>query len=154
MMEKPMAIAKIGGDVAVNVIGENSYFTGKFVINGSLRIDGRFEGRSLQAEQLYIGPHGKIRTNIDAASVIVEGLVIGNINASSRVMLMPTARILGDIKTPELIIQNGVILEGRCTIANDQKSNAREQIETEYDKNKIIPDEFLEGPKRGGSKRG
>jgi cytoskeletal protein CcmA (bactofilin family) len=148
-----MAIAKIGGDVTANVIGENSYFTGKFVINGSLRIDGRFEGKSLQAEQIYIGTHGKIRTNIDAASVIVEGLVIGNINASGRVMLMPTARILGDIKTPELIIQNGVVLEGRCTIANDQKTNARDLIETEYDKNKLIPEEFLEGARKGGIRR-
>ena len=66
-----MAIAKIGGEVSSNVIGENSYFSGKFVINGSLRIDGRFEGKSLTAEQLYVGPHGKIRTNIDASSVIV-----------------------------------------------------------------------------------
>ena len=57
---------------------------------------------------------------------------------------MPTARILGDIKTPELIIQNGVILEGRCTISNDLKSSARDSIEIEFEKNKIIPEEFLE----------
>ncbi len=138
-----MAIAKGSGDIANNVIGENSYFTGTFLINGSLRIDGRFEGKYLQAEQLYIGSTGKIRTNINAVSVIVEGLVIGNINASSRVLLMPTAKILGDIKTPELIIQNGVILEGRCTIANDLRSSAKDLIGAEYEKNKIIPEEFL-----------
>jgi cytoskeletal protein CcmA (bactofilin family) len=138
-----MALTKIGGDVASNLIGENSYFTGRFLINGSLKIDGRFEGKYLQADQLYIGTTGKIKTNINAVSVIVEGLVIGNINASSRVLLMPTAKIYGDIKTPELIIQNGVILEGRCTIANDLKSSAKDLIELEYEKNKIIPEEFL-----------
>jgi cytoskeletal protein CcmA (bactofilin family) len=139
-----MAIAKSGGDVSTNVIGENSYFTGNFHINGSLRIDGRFEGKFLQAEQLYIGSQGKIKTNINAVSVIVEGLVIGNINASNRVLLMPSAKILGDIKTPELIIQKGVILEGRCAISNDLKSSAKNLIDTEYQKNKIIPEEFLE----------
>lgn len=144
-----MALAKSGGDVANNVIGENSYFTGTFLINGSLRIDGRFEGKYLQAEQLYIGPGGRIKTNINAASIIIEGMVIGNITASSRVLLMPTARILGDIKTPELIIQNGVILEGRCTISNDLKSSARELIDVEYEKNKIIPEEFLATAKGG-----
>jgi cytoskeletal protein CcmA (bactofilin family) len=138
-----MALAKIGGDVASNLIGENSYFSGRFLINGSLRIDGRFEGKYLQADQLYIGPMGKIKTNINAVSVIVEGLVIGNINASNRILLMPTAKIYGDIKTPELIIQNGVILEGRCTISNDLKSSAKELIEANYDKNKFIPEEFL-----------
>ena len=139
-----MALTKSGGDVSNNFIGERSYFTGTFNINGSLRIDGRFEGKYLQAEQLYIGPGGKIRTNINAVSVIIEGLVIGNINASNRVLLMPTARILGDIKTPELIIQNGVILEGRCTISNDLKSSAKNLIESEYEKNKLIPEDFFE----------
>ncbi len=137
-----MAIPKTGGDVASNVIGENSFFTGSFVINGSLRIDGRFEGKYLQAEQLYVGRGGKIKTNINAISVIVEGLIIGNINASNRILLMPTARVYGDIKTPELIIQNGVILEGRCTIANDLKTSAKELLEAEYNKNRFVPDEF------------
>lgn len=139
-----MALAKVGGDITSNLIGENSYFSGRFLINGSLRIDGRFEGKYLQADQLYIGPTGKIKTNINAVSVIIEGLVIGNINASNRVLLMPTAKIYGDIKTPELIIQNGVILEGRCTISNDLKSSAKDLIESDYEKNKIIPEEFLE----------
>jgi len=138
-----MALAKSGGDVANNVIGEDSYFSGKFLINGSLRIDGRFDGKYLQADQLYIGPNGKVKTNINAVSVIIEGLVIGNINATNRVLLMPTAKIFGDIKTPELIIQNGVILEGRCTIANDLKISAKDLIESEYEKNKLIPEEFL-----------
>jgi len=134
---------KTVGDSAANVIGEDSYFTGTFIINGSLRVDGRFEGKYLQAEQLYIGRSGKIKTDINAVSVIVEGLIIGNINASSRILLMPTAKVYGDIKTPELIIQNGVILEGRCTIANDLRTSAKESIEAEYEKNKLIPEEFL-----------
>ena len=143
-----MAITKVGGDVANNVIGENSFFSGTFIINGSLRVDGRFEGKYLQAEQLYVGRGGKIKTNINAVSLIVEGLIIGNINASSRVLLMPTAKIYGDIKTPELIIQNGVILEGRCTIANDLKTSAKELLESEYDRNRLNIDEAFGSDKR------
>ena len=120
-----------------SVIGQSSYFTGRFYINGSLRIDGKFEGQSLQAEQLYIGPTGKVKTNIAATAVIAEGTVIGNIVAKSRVMLLPTAKILGDIKTPELIIQNGVILEGKCHIAHDVKTSAKNFIEVEYDKDSL-----------------
>lgn len=146
-----IAMTKAAGEAASNVIGENSFFTGSFIINGSLRIDGRFEGKVLQADQLYVGHSGKIKTNINALSIIVEGLVIGNINASSRVLLMPTAKVYGDIKTPELIIQNGVILEGRCTIANDLRTSARELIEAEYEKNKLIPEDFLS--QSGGKKK-
>ena len=139
-----MALTKSGGELSNNIIGENSFFQGNFHINGSLRIDGRFEGKYLQAEQLYIGPDGKIITNVNAVSVVVEGLIIGNINASNRVLLMPTAKILGDIKTPELIIQNGVILEGRCTISNDLKSSAKTLIENECEKTKLIPEDFFD----------
>lgn len=142
-----MALAKSGSDVSHNLIGENSYFTGKFHINGSLRIDGRFEGKYLKADQLYIGQSGKMKTDIEAVSVIVEGMIVGNITATSRVLLMPTARILGDIKTPELIIQNGVILEGRCTISNDLKSSAKQLIESDYGKGLNIPDEFKDQKK-------
>jgi len=138
-----MAIPKMTGDSANNVIGVNSFFSGTFIVNGSLRIDGRFEGKFLQAELLYIGSTGKIRTNINTVSLVVEGLIIGNINASGRILLMPTAKVYGDIKTPELIIQNGVILEGKCTIANDLKTSAKDLIEIEYDKNRVGIEEIF-----------
>ena len=147
-----MAIVKSTGDLSTNVIGEKSYFTGSFNINGSLRIDGRFEGKSLKADQLYIGADGKVKTNIDAVSVIVEGLIMGNINATSRVLLMPTAKVYGDIRTPELIIQNGVLLEGRCSIANDLRTSAGDVIKAEYEKNKIIPEDIFKSSDRKGKR--
>ncbi|EMG23691.1 polymer-forming cytoskeletal domain protein [Leptospira interrogans serovar Copenhageni str. LT2050] len=56
-----MALVKNSSEVTNSTIGENSYFSGKFFINGSLKIDGKFEGKSLQAEQLYIGVTGKVK---------------------------------------------------------------------------------------------
>ncbi|MCB1326914.1 MAG: polymer-forming cytoskeletal protein [Spirochaetales bacterium] len=132
-----MALVKTASEVTNSTIGENSYFSGRFFINGSLKIDGKFEGKSLQADQLYIGVTGRVKTNVTASSVIVEGIIVGNIVARNRVMLLPTARILGDISTPELIIQNGVILEGRCMISNDLKHSARQYIEGEYGRDNL-----------------
>ncbi len=126
-----MAIGK-KSSTTTNIIGEDSYFNGRFFINGSLRIDGKFEGRTLQADQLHVGASGKIKTDITVSSIVVEGIVIGNIVARKRIMLLPTARILGNLKTPELIIQNGVILEGACMISHDLKSSARQFIENGY----------------------
>jgi len=113
-------------------IGEESFFEGKFAIRGSLRIDGRFEGQSLLVDQLQIGPKGRVKTNIIATSVVVEGVIIGTIAASRRILLLSTARVLGDIKTPELIIQDGVILEGRCSISHVQLDNTTEYIHGLY----------------------
>jgi cytoskeletal protein CcmA (bactofilin family) len=120
-------------DVEANsTIGEESFFEGRFAIRGNLRIDGRFEGRSLHVDQLQIGPKGRVKTNILATSVVVEGIIIGNISASRRILLLSTARVLGEIKTPELIIQDGVILEGRCTIGHKQIENAPAYIQSLY----------------------
>jgi cytoskeletal protein CcmA (bactofilin family) len=120
-------------DIEANsTIGEESLFEGRFAIRGSLRIDGRFEGQALLVDQLQIGPKGRVKTNIVATSVVVEGLIIGNITSSRRILLLSTARVLGNIKTPELIIQDGVILEGRCTISHVQRENTPEYIQGLY----------------------
>ncbi len=117
-----------------STIGENSFFEGRFAVKGSLKIDGKFEGEALLVDQLQIGPKAKVKTNIYATSVVVEGIIIGNINATKRILLLSTARVLGDLKTPELIIQDGVILEGRCTISHIQVENTKEYIESLYTK--------------------
>ena len=119
---------------ANSTIGAESVFEGRFAIRGSMRIDGRFEGKALQVDQLQIGPKARVKTNIVATSVVVEGIVVGNISASRRILLLSTARVLGDVKTPELIIQDGVVLEGRCTISHVQIENTQEYIESLYTK--------------------
>jgi cytoskeletal protein CcmA (bactofilin family) len=122
-------------DIEANsTIGAESFFEGRFAIRGSMRIDGRFEGQALQVDQLQIGPRARVKTNIVATSVVVEGIVVGNISASRRILLLSTARVLGDMKTPELIIQDGVVLEGRCTISHVQIENTQEYIESLYSK--------------------
>ncbi len=141
-----MALVKNQIEVTNSSIGENSFFSGKFFINGSLKIDGKFEGKSLQAEHLYIGVTGRVKTNITASSVIVEGTVVGNVTAKNRVMLLPTSKILGDIRTPELIIQNGVILEGRCMISNDLQESAKDIIEAEYSKDGVTSEKLFGKP--------
>jgi len=122
-------------DIEANTtIGENSAFEGRFVVQGNLRIDGTFEGKSLVVDQLQIGEKAKVKTTITATSVVVEGLVIGNVTANRRILLLSTARVLGDLKTPELIIQDGVILEGRCTISHVRIEDTRAYIESLYER--------------------
>ena len=122
-------------DIEANsMIGEESFFEGRFVVKGNMRIDGMFQGKALQVDQLQIGAKAKVKTNINATSVVVEGLVIGNIAATRRILLLSTARVLGDLKTPELIIQDGVILEGRCTISHVRIDDTRAYIESLYER--------------------
>jgi cytoskeletal protein CcmA (bactofilin family) len=88
----------------------------------------------LLVDQLEVGSKARVKTNISATSVVVEGIVIGNIAASKRILLLATARVLGDLKTPELIIQDGVILEGRCTISHVRLDDTQGYIQSLYDR--------------------
>ena len=115
-----------------SLIGENSFFSGNVHIKVQLRVEGKYEGSMLYIEHLTVGKNGKVKSNVFADIIIVEGLIVGNIEAKTRVMLMPTAAIYGDIKTPELIIQNGVILEGKCIISPNLSKNVKEIIEKRY----------------------
>ena len=118
---------------ANTTIGEDSAFEGRCAIKGNLRVDGRFVGPVLEVEQLHVGPAGKIKTDVTAKVVVVEGVVLGNITAESRVMLRSTARVLGNLTTPELIIHDGVILDGECSVGRMHGDSARRFIRALYE---------------------
>ena len=113
-------------------IGEESSFEGRFAIRGSLRIDGRFEGQALLVDQLQIGPKGRVKTNIIATSVVVEGLIIG----TAAYMGLPIAALAQQMKTgvqsmglltiPLFIIAGEIMSEGGISRRLDQAQRQAE----------------------------
>ncbi len=99
-----------------SIIGEGSEFRGEFKIKDLLRIDGYLKGLIITDGKVLIGKTGKVETDIRASIVVVGGEIIGNIFATKRVVLLSTANVKGDIITPSLILEEGCIFEGRCTI--------------------------------------
>ena len=116
-------------DLLNSTIGEGSVFEGKFYISGSLKIDGKFEGEIKTDDELVVGETGKVRTNIEARSVVVAGTVIGNITAREEVRLLDTAKVLGDIYAPNVNIQKGVVLKGNVCVTGLQKRDVSKFIE-------------------------
>lgn len=114
------------------VIGEGSIFNGRFYVNGSILIEGKFQGDIRTDDQLTVGPTGKVKTDIVAKRVTVAGTLIGNITASEEVSLLHTGKILGNISTPKLIVEPGVITEGKVTITSGQTEEARKLIEESF----------------------
>lgn len=125
------------GESNNSAIGEGSTFEGKFYISGSLRIDGKFEGEIKTEEEVVVGKTGRVKTNINAKSVVVAGIVIGNIYAKNEITLLETGRISGDIVTPVITIQNGAISQGHITITGDQKVDIKKLIDESYDNKQV-----------------
>jgi cytoskeletal protein CcmA (bactofilin family) len=115
-----------------STIGEGSVFEGKFYISGSLRIDGKFEGEIKTDEELVVGETGKVKTDIVAKSVVVAGTVIGNISSRSEVRLLETGKILGDINTPTLLLQKGVVMSGNVNITGGHKKDTKKVVEESF----------------------
>src|SRR5512136_2500495 len=93
------------------VIGENSVFDGRFYVSGSILIEGKFQGDIKTEDQVTVGPTGKVKTDIAAKRVTIAGTLIGNITATEEVNLLQSGKVLGNITTPKLNVEPGVISE-------------------------------------------
>jgi len=114
------------------VIGEGSIFDGRFYVNGSILIEGKFQGDIKTDDQLVVGPTGKVKTDIVARRVTIAGTLIGNIVASEEVNLLHTGKVLGNISTPRLTVEPGVITEGKVTITSGQTEDTKKLIEEAF----------------------
>jgi cytoskeletal protein CcmA (bactofilin family) len=129
-----------------SVIGEGSIFKGKFYINGSLQIDGRFEGEVKTRDHLIVGEMGKVKTDITAKNVTVGGTVIGNIEAEEEVSLLSTGRVLGNIRAPKVNVEEGVVVQGEISISAGQKKSVKNIIEEAYKAGPKIEDMLRSQP--------
>jgi len=117
----------VKNETANCIIGEGSVFEGRFYVNGSILIEGKFAGDIKTEDQLTVGPTGKVMTDIEAKKVTIAGTLIGNIIASEEVSLIQSGKVLGNITTPKLDVEKGVITRGRVTITAG-KTDSLEKI--------------------------
>src|SRR3954467_4933543 len=94
------------------LLGRGSEFEGKLTFEGTVRIDGKLSGEIFSEDVLVIGEGAQVNAEIDVGVIIVEGNVTGNIRAKRAVELHAPARVKGNIETPSLYIDKGVIFEG------------------------------------------
>ncbi len=95
------------------LLGRGAAFEGKLTFEGTVRIDGRFRGEVFSDDVLVIGEGAVVEAEIDIGEVIIQGTVIGNIKAKRSIEIQAPGRVKGDIHTPMLQIDKGVIFEGR-----------------------------------------
>jgi cytoskeletal protein CcmA (bactofilin family) len=115
--------AYMAGNDLNALLGRGSEFEGKLAFEGKVRIDGTFTGEISTNDTLHIGEGAKVSAEISCGTVVVEGEVNGNIKATSAVELHRPAKVRGDITTPSLMVEKGVIFEGRSKMESLEASN-------------------------------
>jgi cytoskeletal protein CcmA (bactofilin family) len=106
------ARASAAGEITT-LLGRGAVFEGKLTFEGTVRIDGRFKGEVFSDDVLVIGDGALVEAQIEVGEVIIQGTVMGNIVAKRSIEIHAPGRVKGDLHTPSLQIDKGVIFEGR-----------------------------------------
>ena len=95
-------------------LGKDTEFEGKLSFKGAVRIDGRFKGEIFTDGTLIVGESAEIQSDIHVSHIIVSGEITGNIMADSRIEIHSPGKVFGNIQSPVITIEEGVIFEGNC----------------------------------------
>jgi len=103
------------GDVQA-YLGKGSRVSGKLNFDGTVRVDGHVEGEIAAQDTLIVGERAVVTAQISGNTVVIRGKVTGDINARKRVEIRAPGKLFGNIVTPSLVIHDGVIFEGHCSM--------------------------------------
>jgi cytoskeletal protein CcmA (bactofilin family) len=99
------------------VLGKSVIVKGQIFSREDLTIDGEVEGTvELQEHRLTIGPNGRVRAAIKARELVVLGTVHGDVETTEKVDIRKEAKLVGDIKTARIVIEDGAYFKGNIDI--------------------------------------
>jgi cytoskeletal protein CcmA (bactofilin family) len=110
-------------------VGHGTTLTGETEFHAMLRVDGHLIGTvTSESGTLIIGTNGQVDANVSVAAAMVNGAVNGDIIASEKLQLGRTARVMGNIQSPRLIVEEGAILEGSCSMLKARETQEEEAV--------------------------
>ena len=110
-------------------IGKSFVIKGEVSCEGDLYIDGQVEGRvDPKGNRLTIGPDGRLKANVIARAVVVQGKLEGNIQASERVDIRESATVVGDITTQSISIEEGAHIKGSIEVHGESSKNKSARV--------------------------
>jgi cytoskeletal protein CcmA (bactofilin family) len=103
------------------IIGKSVMIKGQIFSREDLTIDGEIDGSvELHEHRLTVGPNGKLQAGVKAREVVVLGTIHGNVEASDKIDIRKDARLVGDIKTARIVIEDGAYFKGSIDIARPE----------------------------------
>ena len=113
-------------------VGHGTMLTGETNFQMMLRVDGHLTGTvASDGGTLIVGSTGQVDANVSVSVANINGTVNGDIIATEKIHLGRTARVVGNIATPRLVIEEGAVYEGGCNmlkaLENQEKQAAAQQ---------------------------
>ncbi|MFQ5750451.1 MAG: polymer-forming cytoskeletal protein [bacterium] len=98
------------------IIGKGSSFEGTLKVQSTLRVDGKVKGKVTTSDSLVVGKEGNLDGDIAVRNAIIGGKLKGKLKASGKVVLEANSEFNGELKTSKLVIDEGAIFEGNCSM--------------------------------------
>ena len=115
------------GTGASGFLGKGTRVVGKLSFEGPARIEGSVEGEIHAQDSLTIGEGAVVSAQITGTAVIIHGRVTGDVAARKRLEIRAPGRLIGNIATPSLVIHEGVVFEGQCTMGGDPRAAEKDR---------------------------
>ncbi len=100
-------------------LGKETAFSGTMRFSKSLKVDGRLDGEIVSTGSLFIEDGAVVNANIKARSIVIGGIVHGDIEALERIEMLATGQVYGNVRTAKIRIADGVVFEGKCEMIKD-----------------------------------
>jgi cytoskeletal protein CcmA (bactofilin family) len=110
------------GSGASGYLGKGSRVVGSLSFEGPARIEGAVEGEITAQDVVTIGETAEVNARIVGTSVVIQGRVTGDVVARTRLEIRAPGHLVGNISTPNLVIHDGVVFEGQCTMSADVRA--------------------------------
>jgi cytoskeletal protein CcmA (bactofilin family) len=99
-------------------LGKNVTIKGQIFAREDLIIDGEVEGTvECQEHRLTIGPNGRVQAGLKAREIVIHGSIQGNVDATDKIDIKKEAKLVGDIKTSRIVIEDGAYFKGSIDIS-------------------------------------
>lgn len=103
------------------VLGKSVIVKGQIFSREDLTIDGEVEGTvELQEHRLTIGVNGKVRASVKARELVVLGTIHGDVETTDKIDIRKEAKLVGDIKTARIVIEDGAYFKGNIDIVRQE----------------------------------
>lgn len=104
-----------------SVLNKGTEVEGTLRTKGSIRIDGKVQGKIEASGDVMIGETASLNCEIEGNNVIIAGNVVGNVKASSKLELLPTATLKGDVYSGSMVVSEGAKFTGSIQMAENEK---------------------------------
>lgn len=109
-----MKLSKKDANTIGAFLGSDSEFDGRLTFQGTIRIDGRYEGNITVDGTLIVGPSGRVNAEISASNMIISGEVTGNMTAETNIEVHAAGKVYGNLIAPTVTIHEGAVFQGHC----------------------------------------